>query len=92
MSERDDKNDEPKAFHEWWRTQGMQGEEHAVYRWCAWNGWFARSQFAQSAIQEQEPAAWLELDGDEVIGVSRHKKPHSPFRWVPVYRSDRTGS
>jgi hypothetical protein len=34
---------EATAFHAWWKTQGMEGEENAKFRWAAWNGWLARS-------------------------------------------------
>mgnify|MGYP001580244768 CR=1 FL=1 len=50
------------AFHAWWKTQDMQGEENAVRRLDAFNGWMAHAEKdgdALRALIPEELRPWL---------------------------------
>ena len=64
---------EAAAFHEWWKKQGLAGEEHSVKRWSAWNGWLARSALP-SEIEYTHAARWH--FGVEHGWPSFHKQIH----------------
>ena len=66
---------EAAAFHEWWKKQGLAGEEHSVKRWSAWNGWLARSALPSETETTPGNVELLKL-GDRAKRIMKDKQSY----------------